>query len=213
MESEGRRQQLLTTKEALFGILLASTSGAAVLAHAFGLLPMVFSVSFVVMPTAILLSAVMLLHRRQDARFRGFADLLMRGAWAGFLATLAYDAVRPLLRWIFGFSFNPYRAMPIFGELMTGLPGTHPIAFAAGWLYHFWNGLSFGMMFALFRPRGGEVAGFVWAMVLQGLMMLAYPSFLQVRLEDPGFLVAGLVGHGLWGVVLGWKIRTGGHHA
>ena len=66
------------------------------------------------------------------------------------------------------------------------------------------------MMFALLRPRGGAVLGLVWALLLQGLMMVVYPSFLQARLEDPGFLWSGIVGHAFWGVVLGLGLRRWG---
>jgi hypothetical protein len=51
------------------------------------------------------------------------------------------------------------------------------------------------------------IKGFIWSMLLQGLMMWVYPHFLAVRLEDPGFLMTGLVGHGLWGIVLGYGIK------
>jgi len=44
-------------------------------------------------------------------------------------------------------------------------------------------------------------------MILQGLMMWVYPHFLAIRLEDPGFLMTGIVGHGLWGIVLGYGIK------
>ncbi len=203
----------LSRSEAILGMVLASTSGAAILAHTFAGVPMVLTVPFVVLPATSVLAGLILLRRRLYRRLHVFADLLMQGARAGFLATLVYDAVRPLLWIIFGFSFDPYRAMRIFGELMTGLPGAHWLALTCGWLYHFWNGISFGMMFALIRPSGGVMAGFLWAMALQGLMMITYPRFLQARLEDPGFLITGLVGHALWGVILGARLERGRKHA
>ncbi len=208
-----RRGPRLLRREVGLGVLLAGTSGAAILVHTFGPLPLSFSVPFVVLPSTCILIAVVLLHRRLYGRLHAFSGrLLLGGAW-GLVATLVYDAVRPLLRLAFGFTYDPYRAMPIFGQLMTGLPGSDPMALAAGWTYHFWNGISFGMMLALMRPRGGPVEGFVWAMLLQGLMMAAYPSFLGARLEDPGFLTMGIVGHGLWGIVLGLGLkRTGGRY-
>ena len=96
--------------------------------------------------------------------------------------------------------------IPICGELITGRPAGDAWAEVAGWTYHFWNGISFGMMFALIRPKGGVILGFLWAEFLQVLMMAVYPAFLRARLDDPGFLVLGLVGHGLYGVVLGWLV-------
>src|SRR3970282_265862 len=52
--------------------------------------------------------------------------------------------------------------MPLFGQLITGLPPSDGRALAAGWAYHFWNGLSFGKVYALLRPRGGVASGLVW---------------------------------------------------
>ena len=186
---------------------MASTSGAAIIAHTFGPLDLRFTSSFVVFPSAVILVGVMLVARGRETRMHEFARLLLVGATWGFAATLFYDAVRPLLRLVFGFDFNPYRAMPLFGSLMTGLPESAPAAVVAGWIYHFWNGTSFGMMFSLVRPRGGIAEGLVWAMGLQALMMAVYPHFLQARLADPGFLWSGIVGHALWGVVLGAGVR------
>ena len=203
----------LLPREIAFGALLASTSGAAILAHTFGPVPLSFTAPFVVLPAASLLASLMLLRRKLYQRLHLFSSHLMRGAGWGLLATLVYDAIRPLLRMIFGFTFDPYRAIPIFGQFMTGLPPTDSLAIAIGWLYHFWNGISFAMMFALLRPQGGPIAGLIWAMVLQGLMMASYPSLLQIRVEDPGFLTMGLVGHGLWGILVGLGLKRGGRYA
>ncbi|MFN8532893.1 MAG: hypothetical protein U0556_05050 [Dehalococcoidia bacterium] len=174
---------------------------------------MASTVPFVVFPTAPILCGVLLVRSRLYGRLQILADRIWAGALGGLIATLVYDAVRPPLVTAFGLTFNPYRAMPFFGSLMTGLETTEPLAIGLGWAYHFWNGISFGMMFALLRPQGGVIAGIVWALFLQGMMMLVYPSFLQVRLSDPGFLLSGIVGHGFWGAVLGYGIKRWGPRA
>jgi hypothetical protein len=76
-----------------------------------------------------------------------------------------------------------------------------------GLIYHFWNGISFWAMFAFIRPRGGTILGFIWGIGLQCLMMFAYPRLLQIRLNDPGFLTSSLIGHALWGIVLGKTVQ------
>jgi hypothetical protein len=200
----------LATWQIVLGVLLASTSGAAILAHTFLAIPMSFTAPAIVLPTAALLVAAVLLRRRLHARLVEFSTLVWRGGVAGLSATLVYDVVRPPITWAFGLTFDPYRAMPIFGQLMTGLRADDPTAIVAGWIYHFWNGISFGVMFALVRPRGGLLSGWAWSMVLQGLMMAAYPAFLKARLDDPGFLATGLVGHSLWGLVLGGMLQRWG---
>lgn len=193
--------------ETLVAVGLAGTSGAALLVHAFGPVPLSFTAPFVVLPASLLLVGAILIRRRQFERVDALRTRLVRGAGWGLIATLAYDVVRPLIKVLVGYAYDPYRAMPIFGSLITGLPGTDPLAIAAGWLYHFWNGITFGVIFALVRPRGGVPAGIAWAMALQVLMMLAYPTLLKARLDDPGFLMLGLVGHTVWGIVLGAGLR------
>jgi hypothetical protein len=212
----GTSELHLRRREIVFGFFLASTSGAAVLAHTFGPVRLSFTAPFISLPSAAILVGIILLRRRLYVRLHVFAQILILGAVFGLLATGVYDAVRPLLKWIFHFAYNPYRAMPIFGMLITGRPESDPIAIAAGWIYHFWNGISFGMMFALLRPKGGAIAGWAWGLGLQCLMMIAYPHLLAVRLADHGFLAMGLVGHSLWGIVLGaclrkYWMRTGAH--
>lgn len=199
-------------KDVLIGILLAASSGSAILAHAFVSVPMVLTVPFVVMPTVLLLVGGILLRKRLYHRFRVIADLVVLGCWTGLLATVAYDLIRPLVQIVFRSNFNSFAAIPIFGTLMTGLPAGNAIAITTGWLYHFWNGISFGIMFALFRPRGGVLAGLLWGLGLECLMLVTYPHLLQVRLDTPGFLATSLSGHSLWGIVLGGSITRWGQN-
>ncbi len=203
----------LTRTEALLGLALACTSGAGLIAATFLAIPLSFTAPFIVLPTAAVLAGIGLAGRGEHARLHAFARLILVGALAGLLGTLVYDVSRPLLRALFGFTFDPFRAIHIFGQLITGRPAGDVWSDAAGWTYHVWNGVSFGMMFALIRPKGGWLYGLVWAEFLQALMMAVYPAFLKARLDDPGFLTLGLVGHGLYGIVLGilvarWTARA-----
>jgi hypothetical protein len=213
-ESREAGQPGLLPREVVFGLLLTATSGAAIIAHTFGPVRMSFTVPFVVLPTTAVVVGLILLRRGLHDRLHRVSSFLMWGGIWGLAGTLCYDAIRPLLKWVLAFQYDPFRAMPIFGSLITGLSTADPVAVAAGWVYHFWNGISFGMMFVLLRPKGGPVQGLIWAMLLQALMMAVYPSFLRARLDDPGFLTMGIVGHALWGLVLGAGLRwRGGDHA
>ena len=49
---------------------------------------------------------------------------MVAGAQWGLVATIAYDVIRPLLVWTLRLHFNPYRANPIFGSIITGRPRT-----------------------------------------------------------------------------------------
>jgi len=199
-----------STRVIVLGVALAGLSGAAILSETFGPVPMRVTVPLIVLPGALLLTGLIFASRHRFGELDRFADRVLSGALWGLVATLAYDAIRPPLMWIFQYHFDPYRAMPVFGELITDQPRTTAVAIAVGWTYHFWNGLSFGVMFALMRPRGGAIAGLIWAMGLQAFMMWSYPTLMQLRLDNPGFLMAGIVGHAVWGLVLGESLRRWG---
>jgi len=199
----------LLRREVVLGVAAAGTSGVAVLLQAAGLLPLSFTVPFVALPAACLLTGAVLFRRGLDARLHAYSSVLARGAAWGLVATVVYDLIRPALVAVLGSAYDPYRAQPIFGQLITGLPGSDPLALAAGWIYHLWNGISFAMIFALVRPNGGALLGLAWGLALQLLMMAAYPALLRARLDDPAFMITGLVGHSFWGVVLGLGLARG----
>jgi hypothetical protein len=199
-----------STRVIVLGVILAGLSGAALLSETFGPEPMRVSVPLIVLPGTLLLTGMVFAGSHRFGELERFADRAIDGAKWGLVATVAYDIIRPLLMVIFRYHFNPYRAMPVFGSLITDQPKTAAVAITVGWVYHFWNGLSFGVMFALIRPRGGPLAGFIWAMTLQGFMMWAYPTLLKLRLDNPGFMMAGLVGHSVWGLTLGASLRRWG---
>ena len=199
--------------ELWFGAALAGASGAALLAYGFVGVPMTFTAPFVVLPSALIVAGLMLVRTQRYERLHVMSRRLLMGvAWA-LAATVVYDVSRPLIVLILGFSLDPYRAMPIFGQLITGLPAGDPLSLTAGWIYHIWNGVSFGLMYALVWPRGGAVGGWIWAMALQGLRMVTYPNLFQARVDDPPFLITGILGHSLWGVVLGVGLRRTIRHA
>lgn len=203
----------LRPHEIVFGAVMAAMSGMAILAHTFGPVPMSFTVPFVVLPAAFMFVGLVLIRRRLYGRLHLFADRVLAGVIWSCAATFAYDGIRVIMRAVFHLSADPFQAMPIFGHLITKLPATDPVAITVGWIYHLWNGVSYGIIFALLRPQGGAVAGFVWAMILQGLMIADYPVLLQVRLDDPSWYAEGIVGHGVWGIVLGTGLRLRGQHA
>jgi hypothetical protein len=191
-------------------VAMAGTSGAAIISHAFGPVGMRYAVPAIVLPSMIVLTGVAFLGKRRPDRFAIVTDRVVAGAVWGLLATFAYDAIRPVLVWIFDFTFDPYKAMPIFGSLILDRPTDDLASQLVGWGYHFWNGIGFGIMFALVRPRGPWWQGLIWGVALEGVMIAVYPEFLNAQVDDVGFLTTGFVGHAVWGIVLGWGLRRWG---
>lgn len=189
---------------------LAGAGGAALVAQIMFDLDMTWTAGLIALPgTALCVVAAFLGQRRFD-RLAIVSDRLVAGAIWGLAATLVYDVVRPIVVWAFGFDFHPYKAHALFGELITDRPHTTAFAITVGWIYHFWNGISFGTMLALVKPKAGAVVGWAWGLGLQGLMMIVYPNFLQVRLDQPSFMVTTIVGHSAYGLSLGWFLARRG---
>jgi hypothetical protein len=198
----------LTTAEALLAVCLLGISGLGVIAQAYGVIALSYTAPFIVFPIGCLLGIAILLKRRLPERLHAYTDALIRGAVWGLLATFAYDAIRPVVVSVFDFNYKPFKAIHIFGELITGRPPGDTLSDVAGWSYHFWNGISFGMMFALLRPRGGVIAGVIWGETLQMLLTVVYVDLLtDFHPLATGTLVTGIIGHGLWGVVLGAGLK------
>ncbi len=199
-----------STRVKWLGVCLAGASGLSVMLHAFTDWGMGATFPLVVVPATLLFGGLVFASLRRYPELDRFAARTVAGIACGLIATVAYDLVRPVLVWIFQFHANPYKAMPLFGSRITGRPTDDGIAVLVGWLYHFWNGISFAVMFALVRPRGGAIAGLIWGLGLQVFTILVYPSFLEARLDDVGFMVTGLVGHSIWGAVLGASLKRWG---
>ena len=142
----------------------ASISLAALVAHIFGILPMAFFLSFFGVPSLLLLFLMAGWARRINART--FLNRLGVGLAGGFLATIAYDGIR----WIFGlthlFQYNGFLAILIFGSWISGQPTTTVPAIVAGWIYHFWNGLSFGVMYTFAFTRKHWLVGVAYGIVM-----------------------------------------------
>ena len=190
--------------------VLAGASGAALVAQVLFDLDMTWTAGLLVLPASALLVVVAFAGQRRFDRLAIVADRLVAGATWGLFATFVYDVIRPVTVTVFQYDFPPYKAHAIFGQLITGRPSTDAFAITMGWVFHIWNGISFGVMLALIRPRGGPIVGLAWALFLQGCMMAIYPRFLEVRLETPGFLMTTVVGHSAYGLALGESLRRWG---
>jgi hypothetical protein len=127
---------------------------------------------------------------------------LIVGAWAGLVATLAYDGVRWLLLVVGVIDFDPYLSHPIFGMLITGQPETSLTAIIVGWLYHFWNGFGFGVMYTLVAGPASWLYAVAWALFLEIAWLTALPSVLSFQLNT-GLITMSLIGHFAYGLVLG----------
>lgn len=143
------------------------------------------------------------------------------GLAAGLLAALAYDVFRlPFVfarQWgldAFVPALNLFKVFPRFGAMILGQeleqPSFSPAAHLVGWLYHFSNGATFGVMYlALVGPARWRAWG--WAVVFAlglelGMLFTPYPKVFGIPLTAT-FVAVTVAAHAVFGATLGWVAR------
>jgi hypothetical protein len=180
--------------------ICAITSLGALVTQVAGLLPMVFFLTFFGVPSLLLLLIMAAYARWIDATV--FLNALLVGVVGGFVATLAYDGIRLLLRTSGIFNYDGFVAIYIFGGWITGQETTTLPAALAGWTYHFWNGLSFGVFYVLTFGNRHWLYGAAYGIVMELCMLGLFPFFVQVT-DRFDFIMLSLIGHLVYGAALG----------
>jgi hypothetical protein len=198
---------------------LAASSIACLLADFYGVCPMRIFTPFIFLPALVLLSIFAALDR-----WRGDGQLwraVLVGLGGGLLAAVAYDVFRlPFVfarEWRIDSIVPPmplFKVFPRFGAMVLGQPieqthysiGTQ----AVGWLYHFSNGATFGVMYLAIigsaeRRHWGWAVLFALALEL-GMLLTPYPTVFNIPVTSR-FVVVTVAAHMIFGVGLGWAVR------
>lgn len=198
---------------------LASSSIACLLADFYAVCPMRLFTPFVFLPAVVFLFAFAELDRRKGS------GQLWRSVWvgtaAGLLAAIVYDVFR--LPFVFAREWgiasvvppmNLFKVFPRFGAMVLGQPVEQLeyslTAHVVGWIYHFSNGATFGVMY-LAVIGDGQRRHWGWAvlfaLVLElGMLFTPYPRAFDISVSVR-FIVVTLAAHALFGISLGLAIR------
>jgi hypothetical protein len=147
------------------------------------------------------------------AAARGHRRLVRRtvvGAIAGAIATVGLEAVRSVSFHLGGMPGDMPR---LLGVLLTDrvMLGPSPWSDLLGYIYHFWNGVSFGLIFAVIVGR----RSLWWALVYAEFIGLGFLVSPAVRAMGIGFMglkmpampLTVLLAHVVFGTVLGLLVR------
>lgn len=132
------------------------------------------------------------------------------GLGAGFLATFGLELVRATS---FRFGGMPGDLPRLLGVLITDrfMLGPSPISDLVGYSYHFWNGATFGLIFAVIFGRRS-----IWFPTIYGIAIgagfLAGPAVQTMgvgffALQMPSMIVTVFVAHIVFGFTLGLLFR------
>ncbi len=154
-------------------------------------------------------------------RWRGDGQLwraVSIGLVAGLLAAVAYDAFR--LPFVFAKEWGIesvvppmklFKVFPRFGAMILGHPIEHPeyslAAHIIGWIYHFSNGATFGVMYVAIigddsRRRWAWAVLFALALEL-GMLLTPYPNVFDIPVTTR-FVLVTVAAHAVFGVGLGF---------
>lgn len=203
----------------LLVFLLSATSIWCLLAEFYGLCSMRFFTFRILIPATALL--ILLAITDWLGGDRRLARAVWVGAVGGLLAAVAYDLFRiPFVvaaadhigpHWL---RLPLFKVFPRFGAMILGEPYTAGttasqftlMAHVVGWVYHFSNGITFGVMY-MALVGDARRRSWLWAILLAAGLELAmlftpYTQFFGIGLTTQ-FIVATLSAHILFGIVLG----------
>jgi hypothetical protein len=202
-----------------FVFLLAASSIACLLADFYGVCPMRLFTPFIFLPSIVLLFVF-------AARDRAAGDgQLWRAVWigliGGLLAAAAYDVFRlPFVfakEWGIDSVVPPmklFKVFPRFGAMILGQPVEQShyslTAQIAGWLYHFSNGATFGVMYMAIIGDGAR-RHWAWAVLFAvalelGMLFTPYPAVFHIPVTAR-FVVVTMAAHAIFGGGLGLSVR------
>jgi len=213
-------------------ILVIILCGASSMLLVFGPLELITYSTYrdvAIIPSVIAIFAIGILSR---SKFPRLTDRLFKGMAAGAIASFALEAIR-----IPGYMITKWLPM----DSMISLPGlflTEKItalsevkqtvmqsgvamnlyhapldAFMVGALWHFWNGATFGIIYALIIGKGRWWYGMIWAFIIEIVMMIA-PYLIIMKgpfgiehMDGYNLFVITLIAHMVFGAVLGILVQ------
>jgi hypothetical protein len=181
-------------------VACASVSLGALVAHVFHVLPMPFFLEVFAAPSLLVIYGLASYAKKINART--LTNGLWVGLWAGLAATVVYDGVRYMVERGHLFGYNGFVPILMFGAWITGHSMQSTAAKIAGWTYHYWNGATFGVMYALMMGRRSWWWGVGYGIVMECCMLGLFPFFLRVS-NRADFVAVSMIGHLAYGATLG----------
>jgi hypothetical protein len=198
---------------------LAATSIWCLLVEMYGLCSMRLFTFWVLIPATAVLYALAIWDRKSGdgTLWRG----VMIGSLAGLLAAVAYDIFR--LPFVFSHAWGLtgivpqmplYIVFPRFGAMILNQPldqATYPLsAHIVGWIYHFSNGITFGVMYVALIGQPVRRSWW-WGVLLAtgieiALLISPYGKFFGITVTAL-FVAVTLAAHLIFGGVMGLSTR------
>lgn len=213
-------------------IILSGASASLLLLPPLGIIPYATFRDIAIIPSVVIIFAIGILTR---SKFPRLTNRLFVGMVAGTIASFALEAIRipayMFAKWI---PMDSMISLPglLLTEKITALSEVKQVimqsgvpmnlyhapldAFIVGGLWHFWNGATFGIIYALIIGKGKWWYGMIWATIIEiGMMFAPYLIIMKgpfgiEHMDGYNIFVITLIAHVTFGAVLGiivqkWK--------
>ena len=142
---------------------LGLSSVLSLLAWVYELAPFRAFFALVSLPLTAALVAIGILSARRKS-LRWWREAIVAGALGGFVGTLAYDLFRvPFV----AVGFQVLAPVDSYGLLLLDADSSSAWTGLVGWSYHFFNGIGFGVAYAVVAKGRRWFWGVLWALVLE----------------------------------------------
>jgi hypothetical protein len=109
---------------------------------------------------------------------------------------------------------NLFKVFPRFGAMVLGQPIEQAeyslAAHVIGWIYHFSNGATFGVMYLAIIGDGARrhwACAVLFALALElGMLFTPYPAVFGIHVTTR-FVIVTVLAHAIFGVALGLSVR------
>jgi hypothetical protein len=186
-------------------LLACVPSGGAVLAESYGIASLHDVFWFFAVPGyLILVGAWLVTWRSKHPTARPIADALAIGSVGGFLATIAYDLAR--MPFVLA-GFRLFATNSTYGLWILDASMSSRFTEAAGWFYHFANGTTFGIMYALFMRGRHWAFGVAYAFLLETIAFVSPYGRIYHVVGNPLLMTIAYYGHFAYGLPLGFMVQ------
>jgi len=181
---------------------LASVSIICLLTEMYGLTTLRFAVCAWLFPAGAVLFAWLLyaVYRKDHDTIA----VIGYGALFGFIAAVTYD----IYRVPFALSgLHIFSVFPKFGRMILGEHAPAWCIQLVGWMYHFSNGMGFGVMYMALARHTSWWWAVMYAVLIEIFMLSSpYPQVFGFVITAT-FLFVTLSAHSIFGLTLGWQVH------
>ncbi len=173
-------------------------SGGALLAKVYGVSQLQTVVLWLFVPGIVLIAGI---YHYAHKPHPEISQAIFVGAVGGLIGTFGYDLIRIPFLLMGQRVFAPISA---YGVWLLDAGISSRFTEAAGWAYHFSNGITFGIMYALWMRNKHPGWAILWGLALETIAVVSPFADIFALRQAYGALGIAYLGHVAYGAPLGW---------